>query len=146
MPDLDPPIVRHCIDTWKYVTPVRKKQHPLHPSKVAAIIAEIEKLHAAGFIYPITYTSWVTNPILINKKQGTICIYTDFHDLNHDCPKDNFPTPFIDQIIDDCANHKAFSFMDGSLATIKSKSIQHISIKPLLPHGVLFLIMSFLLD
>ena len=29
------------------------------------------------------------------------------------CPKDNFPTPFIDQIIDVCARHEVFSFMDG---------------------------------
>jgi hypothetical protein len=35
----------------------------------------------------------------------------DFRDLNHAFPKDNFPTPFIDQIIDDCADPKAFSFM-----------------------------------
>jgi hypothetical protein len=37
----------------------------------------------------------------------------DFRDLNHTCPKDNFPTPFIDQIIDDRAGHEALSFMDG---------------------------------
>jgi hypothetical protein len=37
----------------------------------------------------------------------------NFHDLNHACPKDNFPMPFIDQIIDDCAGHEALSFMDG---------------------------------
>jgi hypothetical protein len=37
----------------------------------------------------------------------------DFHDLNHACPKDNFPTLLIYQIIDDCAGHKALSFMDG---------------------------------
>ena len=33
--------------------------------------------------------------------------------MNWACPKDNFPTPFIDQIIDACAGHEAFSFMDG---------------------------------
>jgi hypothetical protein len=49
----------------------------------------------------------------VNKKQGTICVCTDFHDLNKACPKDNFPTPFIDQIIDECAGCEAFSFMDG---------------------------------
>jgi hypothetical protein len=38
---------------------------------------------------------------------------TDFHDINHACPKDNFPTPFIDQIIDDCVSHEEPSFMDG---------------------------------
>jgi hypothetical protein len=37
----------------------------------------------------------------------------DFRDLNHACPKDNFRTPFIDQIIDDCVGQEAISFMDG---------------------------------
>jgi hypothetical protein len=66
-----------------------------------------------GFIYPITYTSWVSNPVPVNKKQGTIRVCTDFHDLNHACPKDNFPTPFIDQIIDDYVGDEALSFMDS---------------------------------
>jgi hypothetical protein len=113
MPGLDPSIVEHRIDTWLDITPVRQKKCPLHPSKVAAIKAKIDKLCIVGFIYPIAYTSWVSNPIPVNKKQGTIHVCTDFHDLNHACPKDNFPTPFIDQIIDDCADHEALSFMDG---------------------------------
>jgi hypothetical protein len=29
------------------------------------------------------------------------------------CPKDNFPTPFVDQIVDDCAGSEIFSLMDG---------------------------------
>jgi hypothetical protein len=37
----------------------------------------------------------------------------DYRDLNKDFPKDNFPTPFIDHIIDDCDRCKVFSFMDG---------------------------------
>jgi hypothetical protein len=36
----------------------------------------------------------------------------DFHDLNHTCPKDNFPMPFIEQIIDHYVGHEALSFMD----------------------------------
>jgi hypothetical protein len=72
----------------------------------------LNKLHVAWFIYPIAYTSWVSNPILVNKKHGTIYVCTDFRDLNHACPKDNFPGPFIDQIIDDYVGHEAMSFMD----------------------------------
>jgi hypothetical protein len=68
MPDLDPSIVEHRIDTWPDITPVRQKQRLLHPSKAAAIKAEIDKLRTAGFIYPIAYTSWVSNPVPINKK------------------------------------------------------------------------------
>jgi hypothetical protein len=51
----------------------------------------------------------------------------DFHDLNHAYPKDNFPTPFINQIIDDCAGHEALSFIDGFSSTTKSKSTHPIS-------------------
>jgi hypothetical protein len=36
----------------------------------------------------------------------------DFHELNKSCPKVNFPTPFINQILDECAGRDFFSFMD----------------------------------
>jgi hypothetical protein len=96
MPGIDPSIVEHRIDTWPDITPVRQKQRPLHPAKATAIKAEIDKLRTAGFIYPIAYTSWVSNPVPVDKKQGTIRVCTDFRDLNNACPKDNFPMPFID--------------------------------------------------
>jgi hypothetical protein len=68
MPGLDPSIVKHRIDTWPDITLVHKKKRPLHPSKAVAIKAEIDKLCMAGFIYPIAYTSWVSNPVPVNKK------------------------------------------------------------------------------
>ena len=46
------------------------------------------------------------------KKQGTIRVCVDYRDVNHACPKYNYPTPFIDQIIDDCVWCEIFSFMD----------------------------------
>jgi hypothetical protein len=95
MPGIDPSIVEHRIDTWPDITPVRQKQRPLHPAKASAIKAEVDKLRTARFIYPIAYTSWVSNPVPVDKKQGTIRVCTDFRDLNNACPKDNFPTPFI---------------------------------------------------
>ena len=52
-------------------------------------------------------------PVPVDKKQGTIRVCTDFTDLNKSCPKDNYPTPFIDQIIDTCVGSEMFSFMDG---------------------------------
>jgi hypothetical protein len=39
----------------------------------------------------------------------------EFFDLNKACSKDDFPTPFINQIIDEYAGCKVFSFMDGFL-------------------------------
>ena len=58
-------------------------------------------------------TKWVSNVVLVNKKQGTIRVCIEFRDLNKAYPKDKFPTSHIDQIIDNCAGSVIFSFMDG---------------------------------
>ena len=110
---IDPSIVVHEIKTYPTAKPVRKKLRQVHPRKAAAIKAEIEKILKARFIYPITLTEWVSNVVLVNKKQGTIRVYIDFIDLNKACPKYNFPTLHIDQIIDNYAGSVIFSFMDG---------------------------------
>lgn len=66
-----------------------------------------------GFIYPVTLAEWVSNPVSVDKKQGTIRVCIDFKDLNKACPNDNYPTLFIDQIVDECAGNGIFLFMDG---------------------------------
>ena len=113
MTRLDPSIVEHHIDTWPDVALVHQNKIPIHPLKDVALKDEIEKLHTTSFIYPIAYTTWVSNHAPMNKKQGTICVCTDFCDLNLACPKDKFPTRFIDQIIDSFIRHEVFLFMDG---------------------------------
>ena len=42
-----------------------------------------------------------------------IQLCTDFRDINKAYLKDNYPMPFIDQIIDECVDNEIFSFMDG---------------------------------
>ena len=64
---LDPSIMEHHIDTPD-VAPMHQKQRPIHPSKAVAVKAKIEKLCTVSFIYPIVYTTWVSNPVPMNKK------------------------------------------------------------------------------
>ena len=68
IPRLDPSIMEHHIDTWPNVDPTHQKQRPVHPSKAAAVKSKIEKLCTADFIYPIAYTTWVSNLVPMNKK------------------------------------------------------------------------------
>jgi hypothetical protein len=56
----------------------------------------------------------------------------DVLDMNKACPKDNFLTPFIDQILDECAGSKVFSFMDEFLG------YNQIQIKPEDQHNTVF--------
>jgi hypothetical protein len=113
MMGIDPDIVVHDIKTYPGIKPVRKRLCPVHPHKEAAIKLEVEKLLKAGFIYPMALTDWFSNLVLIDKKQGTIHVCIDYRDINKGCPKDNFPTPFVDQIVDNFAEREIFSLMDG---------------------------------
>jgi hypothetical protein len=115
MSGIDPHIVEHEIRTYLDAKHFRQRLRVVNPRKAPAIKAEVEKLLNAGFIYPIPLTKWVSNPVPVNKKQGTICVCMNFCDLNKSCPKDNFPSSLNDQILDECVGSEIFSFMDGFL-------------------------------
>jgi len=95
------------------VDPSRQWLHLVHRRKVTAIKGEVEKNLNVGFIYPIPLIDWDSNTVPISKRQGEIWICVDYHNINCACPKYNCTTPFIDQIIDECARTKIFYFMDG---------------------------------
>jgi hypothetical protein len=93
--------------------PIRQCLRAFNPLKAPVIKAKVEKLLKVGFIYPVPLTEWLSNHIHVDKKQGNIHVCMEFCDLNKACPKDNFLTPFIDQILDECAGSEVFYFMDG---------------------------------
>ena len=84
---------------------------------------EIEKLLDARFIKPCMHPVWLANVVPVKKKNGQIRVCVDFRDLNKACPKDDFPLPNLDMLINTTANHKMFSFMDGFSGTIRLKWI-----------------------
>lgn len=128
-----PSIFMHKIPTYLNSKPVRQGIHPIHPRQPTALKGEVEKLLKAGFIYPIALTNWVSNIFLVTKKQWTIWVFVDFHDINRACPKVNYPPPFIDQIIDECAESDIFSFVDGFFG------YNQIKISPVDQHKTMFI-------
>jgi hypothetical protein len=58
-------------------------------------------------------TDWVSNLVPVTKKQGMIHVCVDYRDIHKACPKDNYPTTCVDQIVDDCAGSEIFSLIDG---------------------------------
>ena len=61
------------------------------------------------------YLEWIANIVPIKKKNGQIRMCVDFRDLNSACPKDDFPLPITEVMVDATTSHEALSFMDGSL-------------------------------
>ena len=58
------------------------------------------------------YPQWLANTVVVKKKIGKWCICVDFTDLNKACPKDPFPIPQIDQLVDATVGHPQMSFLD----------------------------------
>ena len=72
MPRIDSSIVEHEIKMYPDVKPVQQRLRPVHLKKADAIKIEVEKLLHAGFIYLVLLTDWVSNIVLVMKKQGKI--------------------------------------------------------------------------
>ena len=50
---------------------------------------------------------------MVKKENGKWRMCVDFTDLNNACPKDSFPIPKIDQLMDSMVGHKLLTFMDA---------------------------------
>ena len=74
---------------------------------------EIQKQLSVGFVSMVQYPKWLANAVLIPKKDGKVRVCVDFINLNKTSPKDNFPFPHIDMLVDSTAGHAMLSFMDG---------------------------------
>ena len=51
-------------------------------------------------------------------------MYVDFTNLNKAYPKDNFPLPRIDQLVDSTVGHKLLTFMDAFLGHNQIKMVE----------------------
>ena len=111
-PGIDPDFIYHHLDVNPSVTP--KKQSPRRPSRehAEAIREEVTKLKRTGAIKEFFYPKWLANTVVVKKKSGKWRVYVDFTDLNKACPKDPFPMPRIDQLVDATAGHPRMSFLD----------------------------------
>ncbi|KAG9458146.1 hypothetical protein H6P81_002654 [Aristolochia fimbriata] len=96
------------------VKPIKQSQRRFRPELVPEIEKEVDKLLKADFIREVKYPSWIANIVPVKKKNGQIRVCVDFRDLNKACPKDDFPLPITELMVDVTTGHEALSFMDGS--------------------------------
>ena len=71
------------------------------------------KLKKPRAIKEIFYSEWLANTVVVKKKSGKWRVCVDFTDLIKACPKDPFPMPQIDQLVDTIAGHPQMSFLDA---------------------------------
>lgn len=110
---MDPNVVVHNIITQLDAKPIKQKPRRVDPAKSIQIKEEIQKLLEAKFIHSIYYPQWVSNMVPIDKLEYHLRFCIDFRDLNAACPKDDFPLPNIDTLVDNIVRYDMLSLMDG---------------------------------
>ena len=71
------------------------------------------KLKRARAIKEVFYPEWLANTVVVKKTSEKWRVSMDFTNLNKACPKDPFPMPQIDQLVDATASHPRMSFLDA---------------------------------
>lgn len=74
---------------------------------------EVQKLLASNFIREVDYPSWLANVVMVKKSSGKWRMFVDYTDVNKACPKDCYPLPRIDALVDSTSGYEFLNFMDA---------------------------------
>jgi hypothetical protein len=116
MPGLSRDLVEHKLPIKPGFKPYKQPRRNFNPDIYDRVKEEINRELDAKFIRPCRYANWISNIVPFEKK-GTkklrVCI--DFRDLNKATPKDEYPMPIADFLINSASGHRVLSFLDGSV-------------------------------
>ena len=115
MPRIDPTITVHMLNVSSSFSSIQQKKRVFAQELDKAIAKEVRKLLEANFIREVYYHDWLANVVMVKKSNGKWRMCVDFIDLNKACPKDSYPLPWIDTLVDSTTRHQLLSFMDAFL-------------------------------
>jgi hypothetical protein len=106
-------VAKHKLNIKPGSKPVKNHLCRFNDEKCKAINEEIKKLLSAGFIREVFHPEWLANPVLVKKKnkKWRMCVY--YTGLNKACPKEQFPLPRIDQVVDSTAGCETICFLNA---------------------------------
>ena len=112
MPGIPASIIQHHLNVDPEKKPVQQRRRIFTPKRNKAVMDEVNKLLTANFIREVHYPKWLANVVIVKKTNGKWRMWVDFTNLNQAYPKDSFPLPKIDQLVDSTVGHKLLTFMD----------------------------------
>jgi hypothetical protein len=109
---VDRNFIEHKLNIDPSVKPRKQKLRIMSDDKVIAVKSEVQRLLDATVICEVMYPKWLANTVPVKKKNGKWRMCIDFTDLNKATPKDNYPLPRMDQVVDSTANAAVMSLLD----------------------------------
>ena len=113
IPGVPRKVIEHHLAICPHARPVKQRVRKQAVERQEFIAEEIKKLEAAGLVRGVLHPTWLANPVVVCKANGKWRLCIDFTDVNKACPKDPFPLPRIDQIVDSTAGCDLLSFLDA---------------------------------
>ena len=113
--DINPIHASHKQNVIHSARPVWQKVRRFHPNQHQVIQMEVDNILEAGFIREIKHLELLANVVVVPKKGRNLRVCVDYTNLNEACPKESFPLPRINQIIDASAGHGMLLFLDAFL-------------------------------
>nr|KYP66464.1 Transposon Ty3-G Gag-Pol polyprotein [Cajanus cajan] len=113
MAGIDPSFHYHRLSVCRDAKPIAQKKRKIGGERSQAVKEEMTKLLHVGFIREVKYSTWLANVVMVKKANGKWRMCTDYTDLNKACPKDAYPLPYIDALVDGAAGHHMLSFLDA---------------------------------
>ncbi|GAU39244.1 hypothetical protein TSUD_396900 [Trifolium subterraneum] len=113
MPGIDPEVACHQLTIDPRASVIVQRRRKQSPEKAEAARKAVKDLLEANFIAEAQYTTWLSNVVLVKKSNGKWRMCVDYTDLNRACPKDAYPLPNIDKLVDNSSGFKLLSFMDA---------------------------------
>ncbi|GKV01686.1 hypothetical protein SLEP1_g14226 [Rubroshorea leprosula] len=113
MPGIPTSVFQHKLSTNPLKKPVTQKRRLFEGERLKVIKEEVEKLLQAGFIRRVDYCEWVANPVLVKKANGKWRMCIDYTNLNDACPKDCYPMPNIDKMVEAASGNERLSLLDA---------------------------------
>ncbi|KAM0070937.1 putative nucleotidyltransferase, Ribonuclease H [Helianthus debilis subsp. tardiflorus] len=126
-------VITHKLGIDKSFKPVQQKRRKFAPERNKIIQEEVERLLKSKMIKEVKFPRWLANVVVVQKKNGKWRVCVDYTDLNKACPKDPFPLPHIDAMVDATAGHEMLTFMDAS------SGFQQIQMEPSDQEGTAFM-------
>jgi hypothetical protein len=106
-------VIEHKLAVDPAARPIKQKVQRQTQDLQDFIIHEVLKLEAAGVVIYILQLTWSANLVVVPKHNLKKRTCVDFTDLNRACPKEPFPLPCIDQIMDSTACCDLLCFLDA---------------------------------
>jgi hypothetical protein len=105
-------VIEHSLNVDPSFQPRKRRLRKMSKDKAEGARNEVKRLLSASVIREVKYPEWLANTVMVKKAKGKWRMCVDFRYLNKACPKDEFPLPRIDSLVDAAASSELMSLLD----------------------------------